>query len=664
MPSRLDHILATVPQEDSQSDVDLGDGVALAGAQAGDTVPLHQGDGRGSDPINSSGGGEGSAAGGGGAAGPPTRHASISILSGARRSVSRYSVIPGDEASQMYSARPGSSRMQSKHSIRDQVKSDFDTWRVHDYQLGAMSIAGFAASLLLATVVQVASGATVKSEGWFNGMHVVIGLLCMAVAHFGNVVTVCATRAYVASALLTDDDGISLSHVKEAVKGSVIAAMRVLIGDRLRLRREKNHQAIGRRANGLVCSAGIGAALAVCMPLLHVFVIIGTTFTRVGSQMSGFHCDMPDYSKTAKVNVSTWIRGFDFLVMEIPTTSFLTVLPGGEAIMAGCHGVQGHDELQSYKVYQTVPGLRFGLDCEDVVPIGNRTYNGGQPSPAGLTDFSIYFKSTPCDGDFCIINVNMLTWGTNASSVDCILSTRSVTISGYATFLRFDDGGRSCVDYNAEPATITDGDNHYQKVWAASVSSLTQANGRWPRSAWAGGLAFELPMLPPFVGAITKSQVELIMTRAIGGFHKLISGSYDSPETTPCEGHGDVGAGTIDIPSISSAVATAFAALAATVAIYMITSERDLQLMLGQRNYRRAISALEDPLRFAALMDRTEASQNFVNLRDKTPEALGKEVARYLVLIGGDADVSGPVGRSVISTVETVDPFADTRSYR
>ncbi|KAJ3021105.1 hypothetical protein HKX48_009200 [Thoreauomyces humboldtii] len=560
-----------------------------------------------------------------------------------------------------HDARSTGSRMQSKHTIRDNPPSDFDKWHRHEYRLVSAAASGILGGVALAIVSHLASGATVASQGWFNAMHIVIGLLCMALGHFGTLVTIFATRAYVASSLL-GDDGISLSHVALAVTGSSWSALECLINDRFRLRKDKDHAAVGRRPNGLLFSAIIRAGLAVGTPLLHVLLILGTNFTSTFSPVAQFQCDVPDYSHVLPINVSTWSRGFDYLTAEKPTSSLATVT-GTEIYLAGCHDVDGHDELEIFEVYETVQALRLQIECGAPISAGNLTYSGAFPVPAGQTDIEIILESFTCQSDFCILNTQLNTFGTNASTTNCVASTQGVKMSGIANFLR-KGFSRVCQNFAAETNTVAASDPSYMALFAASLQSVMTVTARWPRDAWMGGLAFELSMDPPFVGIVTAAESEHIVTRFVGGFHRMIAGTYNSPTQIACPGSGDLGAGVISIPLISRALGIAFGAMSVAIAVYMITSERDIQLIVSARNYRRAISALCDPLRFATMLDRTDATRNFSEMCDTTPETLAVAGSTFLVAMGGDCEVVGSTGHACITTVESIDSFSATKTYK
>ncbi|KAJ3144977.1 hypothetical protein HDU86_001317 [Geranomyces michiganensis] len=162
------------------------------------------------------------------------------------------------------------SRMFSKHSIRDAITSHFDSWRGHDIQLLLITLFGCVGGAGLATVTHVASGIVVPSEGWFNALNIAIGLLCMAVEQYCAMAVIAAAKSYTAS-------------------------------------QGRAHAVIGRGVNGLLCTAAIGAVIGVCMPVLHVLVILGTKFDAELSEIHGLHCDIPDYSGAAPINVTNWV---------------------------------------------------------------------------------------------------------------------------------------------------------------------------------------------------------------------------------------------------------------------------------------------------------------------------------------------------------------------
>ncbi|KAJ3153443.1 hypothetical protein HDU89_000468 [Geranomyces variabilis] len=383
------------------------------------------------------------------------------------------------------------------------------------------------------------------------------------------------------------------------------------------------------------------------MPLLHVFVILGTRFESSLSTVDAFHCDVPDFSNTPLANVTTFARGLDYFLADTPTLSLAT--PSGlESLLAGCHDVDGHDELDSYIVKETVQGLRFQVDCQPSVSLGRLTYNGAYPAPAGTTDLSIRVLSTMCDGDFCMTRASLDTFGADASTSKCVLSTQGISVTGMATFKRVGKGARTCSVFVADPESISDADPNYTRVWTESLATLKEATGRWPSSSWMGGLAYELAMDPPFNGSITTVDAEHVAKRLIAGLHRLVGSTYTAGVQSDCTGAGILGAGIIIIPGLSRTVAIAFSVLAITIALHTVTSSRDIQLTVGIRNYRRAISALSDPLRFAILLDRTDAAASFA----------GQNVA-----IGGDCDVPGLTGHACISTIDRIDPFNQAKNY-
>ncbi|KAJ3155228.1 hypothetical protein HDU89_007419 [Geranomyces variabilis] len=570
---------------------------------------------------------------------------------------------PLEGAKTMEAGRP--SRLFSKHSIREAMTSTYDSWRKHDISLALLMLLGAAGGIALATLTHVSSGAIVPSEGWFNGLHIAIGLIAGILGHWGERVAVSAARTYFASALL-GDDGVALKHVVEAVKGSTIPALKGLFGDRARLRREKDHAVMGRRPNSLQFTASIGTVIGVLMPVIHVVLILGSEFSATTSDVTGFKCDVPVYGLSKNTDFSSqWITGADYYLAEMTTDSMASDI-GTENFLAACHDVDGHPELPTFQTHEIVQALRFKVECENEPTfVGPAAYTGANAVMIGRTDFSLHMLTSTCTSAFCQINTVMYGYGTNGTMQKCVVSTQAVTTTGYANFERVGLAGRICYNFDADPnVQVMLPDADYTTLWRESVKTLNETTGRWPRGSWMGGLAFELPMDPPFDGYLPADYAEHIHTRLFGGMHRLLSANYDYSTQTECDGKGDTGAGQISVPSYAHAIGIAFGVVAIVLAVYTFSTERDIQLMVGVRNFRRAISALETPLRFAALLDRTQATGALVDMCDDTPEMIEAAALKLLVAMGGDVDVNGPTGHACISTIENVDVFSPVRMYK
>ncbi|KAJ3180901.1 hypothetical protein HDU87_001547 [Geranomyces variabilis] len=551
---------------------------------------------------------------------------------------------------------------QSKHSLRDSTSSAFDSYRLHDIHVAIVAVAGILGGLALAIVTHVASGVTVASEGWFNALHIVIGLICMTIERWAIAVVEFATRGYVGAALL-GEDGIALNHVVNAVAGTATSALKSLYGDRVRLRKTGDYAAIGRRPNGLMCTAVLGAALAACMPIVHVLLILFTAFNPTVSKVAKFRCDITDYSQMTPSNFSMWPQTLDYFLADVPTAALGSHV-GTDVYLAACHDVDGHDELEAFQVEETVQGVRYESHCESTTSLGSMTYQGTAPLVIGTTDFLVKTVSASCDDIFCALRMRLYTYGVNATVTECVVSSQTVSLSGKASFTRIGEHARSCEDFEVDVSTLDQADPFYAALWAESIVTFTEAVGRWPYAAWMGGLAFELSMDPTFNGTVTNEDAEHIILRLMGGLHRLLVTMYDSSATTTCDGSGSLGAGTIAMPDFAHYSGIVFGVLAAVLAIYMFSSERDIQLIVGLRNYRRAISALTDPMRFAAMVDRTDLTGRFQDMCDETPQTLAATGSDMLVSMGGDNQVMGPLGHACISTVEAIDEFSPLRNYK
>ncbi|KAJ3159718.1 hypothetical protein HDU86_001368 [Geranomyces michiganensis] len=556
------------------------------------------------------------------------------------------------------------SRLFSKHSIRDSVTSTFDSWWKHDMWLGLLLLLGFACGVALATLTHLSSGAFVPSEGWFNGLHIAIGLIAGMMGHWGERVAVSAARTYFASALL-GDDGVSLKHVVNTVNGGALSALLGLYGDRQRLRKAKDHASMGRRPMSLQYTASVGAVIGVMMPLIHVILILGSEFHPTSSEVAGFNCDVPDYalSKTTDFGQQAWITGADYFLNEVATDG-MSSTAGSETFIAACHDVDGHPELDSFQAAEIVQALRFEVECEEAHLVGAATYTGDNPALVGSTDLLLQVLETTCTAAFCQMHTRLYGYGVNATTRDCVVSTQTGTTTGYAEFKRVGLAGRVCYNFATDAKSMAPPDPNYAALWRQSVQTLNETTARWPKGSWLGGLAFELPMDPPFIGDMPAEYARHIHKRMIGAMHRLLSGNYDYSTQVMCDGKGDVGAGVIRVPGYAHGTGIAFGVVAIFLAIYTFSSERDIQLMVGIRNFRRAISALETPLRFAALLDRTEAMEAFGDMCDVTPEMLEAAAVKLVVAMGGDMDVGGSTGHACISTIENVDVFSPVRMYK
>ncbi|KAJ3174064.1 hypothetical protein HDU88_000031 [Geranomyces variabilis] len=570
---------------------------------------------------------------------------------------------PLEGAKTMEAGRP--SRLFSKNSFKETITSTYDSWRKHDISLALLMSLGAVGGTALATLTHVSSGAIVPSEGWFNGLHIAIGLIAGILGHWGERVAVAAARTYFASALL-GDDGVALKHVVEVVNGGTISALKGLFGDRARLRREKDHAVMGRRPSSLQFTASIATVIGMLMPIIHVVLILGSEFSSTISDVKGFKCDVPDYglSKNTDFSTSQWITGADYYLAEMTTDSMASDI-GTENFLAACHDVDGHPELPDFKAHEIVQALRFKVECEEPIFVGPAAYTGANAVMIGRTDFSLKMLTSTCTSAFCQLHTVIYGYGTNGTMQKCVVSTQAVTTTGYANFERVGLEGRICYNFDADPdvqAMLPDAE--YTSLWRESVQTLIEATGRWPRGSWMGGLAFELPMDPPFDGYLPADYAEHIHTRLFGGMHRLLSANYDSSTQVECDGKGKTGAGQISVPSYAHAIGIAFGVVAIVLAVYTFSTERDIQLMVGVRNFRRAISALETPLRFAALLDRTQATGALGEMCDDTPEMIEAAALKLLVAMGGDVDVNGPTGHACISTIENVDVFSPVRMYK
>ncbi|KAJ3181756.1 hypothetical protein HDU87_000774 [Geranomyces variabilis] len=577
------------------------------------------------------------------------------------------SFIAGDgqqleTAKTMEAGRP--SRLFSKSSMKDAITSAYDSWRKHDIWLALLMLLGAVGGVALATLTHLSSGAIVPSEDWFNGLHIAVGLIAGVLGHWGERVAVSAARTYFASALL-GDDGVALKHVVEVVNGSTISALKGLFGDRSRLKQERDHATMGRRPNSLKFTATTGAVIGLMMPILHVVLILGSKFTPTTSDVTGFQCDVPDYRLSRNANFSTqWITGADLYLTEVRTDSFASQI-GTESYLAACHDVDGHLELQEFRTHEIVQALHFKVECEDTVLLGSATYTGENTQMIGRTDFSMEMLGATCTLAFCQLNTIMYGYGENATMHKCVVSTQAVTTTGYADFIRVGLAGLVCSNFDVDPeGDVMAPDLNFAALWSASVVTLNETTGRWPRGSWMGGLAFELPMDPPFDGYMPPDYAEHIITRLFGGMHQLLSANYDHATQIECDGQGDIGAGQISVPEYAHAIGITFGVVAILLAVYTFSSARDIQLMVGVRNFRRAISALETPLRFAALLDRTQAMGALVDMCDETPETIEAAALKLVVAMGGDLDVSGMTGHACISTIENVDVFSPMKMYK
>ncbi|KAJ3144976.1 hypothetical protein HDU86_001316 [Geranomyces michiganensis] len=171
-------------------------------------------------------------------------------------------------------------------------------------------------------------------------------------------------------------------------------------------------------------------------------------------------------------------------------------------------------------------------------------------------------------------------------------------------------------------------------------------------------------MDPSFEGSITSADASHIHTRLMGGLHRLLSGSYTTASQKLCSGKAFIGAGRITMVGRGHVLGIGFGTVSVLLAIFMFLTQRDIQLMVGARNFGRAISALSSPLRFAALLDRTKASGAFAGMCDDTPDALAAVGSSLLVSLGGDIYVGGRIGHACISTIENVDVFSTVRTYK
>ncbi|KAJ3139832.1 hypothetical protein HDU90_008724 [Geranomyces variabilis] len=551
---------------------------------------------------------------------------------------------------------------QSKHSLRDSTTSPFDSYRIHDVHVAIVGVAGILGGLALAIVTHIASGVTVASEGWFNALHIVIGLICMTIERWAIAIVVFATRGYVVAALL-GEDGIALNHVVNTVAGTATSALKSLYGDRVRLRKTGDYAVIGRRPNGLMCTAILGAALGACMPIIHVLLILFTGFNPALSKVANFRCDITDYSHEKPANFSMWPQALDYFLAEVPTTA-LGSYAGTDVYLAACHDVDGHDELDAFQVEETVQGVCYKSHCQQTSSLGSTTYQGTSALNVGATDFSVETVTAACDDIFCSLRMRIYTYGVNATMTECVVSSQTVSISGTASFTRIGEHARSCRNFEVDTSTLGQADPYYAKIWAESIVTFTNAVGRWPHAAWMGGLAFELSMDPPFDGWATNEDADHIILRLMGGIHRLLVTTYDSSASVTCDGSGSLGAGMIVMPDFAHFSGIAFGVIAAVLAVYMFSSDRDIQLIVGLRNYRRAISVLTDPMRFAAMVDRTDLTGRFEDMCDETPQTLAATGSDVLVSMGGDNQVTGPIGHACISTVEAIDGFSPLRHYK
>ncbi|KAJ3161580.1 hypothetical protein HDU88_007313 [Geranomyces variabilis] len=552
-----------------------------------------------------------------------------------------------------------SSAKASKYSVKDTISSHFDSWRAHDIKVRVISLSGIICGVALAVLSHMGSSATVPSVGWYNALHIAVGLVCLAVERCCALAAVCSAQTYTAAALL-GEDGLSLHHVAQCF-GGLFSAMRCLFGDRQRLRKAKDHATIGRRANGLIMTATAGFIIAAATPILHVLLVLGTDFESTMSPITGFSCDIPSYATVQPVNFTSWVRGADYYLAGITTASMVANIGAESFVVAGIDA-DGHEELTRYQVEQHVQALRVQVACDEPVMVGAAKYDGIRPVAAGITDFAILNPTAECQDSFCLIKFHLWGYGADGSKTDCVASTQSVSVTGLSTIIRV-AASRSFSDFTINSEVVGPADPNYASLWHRGAEHLDEVVGRWPRDGWAGGLAFELDGDPPFNGTILPEYANHIVYRFIGGLHRLTSGSYLHGGSVPCDGYAPLGAGTIQMPAYAHVLGLIFGGGAAALSLYTFISERDIQLMVGLRNYRRAVSAVESPLRFATLLDGSEAAHEFGKMCDHTPQALQRVGASTLVCMGGSIDVSGPVGHACISKVGAVDPFSATRSY-
>ncbi|KAJ3153678.1 hypothetical protein HDU86_005177 [Geranomyces michiganensis] len=564
--------------------------------------------------------------------------------------------VPGAGKSLSYSR---SSARASKHSVKDAITSHFDTWRYHDIKIRIICVCGIVSGIALVLLTHVGSQATVPDVAWFNALHVAVGLVCLAVERCCALAAMCCAQTYTAAALL-GEEGVSLHHVAQCF-GGVFSAMRCLFGDRQRLRKAQDHATLGRRPNGLVFTATLAFLVASTTPILHVLLVLGTHFEAHLSPLTGFRCDVPDYSTVQPVNFTNFVRGADYYLSGITTASMVANIGSESFVVAGIDA-DGHSELTTYVVEEKVQALRVQVSCDDPVSTGPSVYPGSRPVAAGITDYAIMSPTSECQDSFCLIRLVIVGFGSNGTKTDCVASTQTVSVRGLSTMLRV-KGARSFLEFTINSDIVEAGDPDYARLWRRGSEQLDEVVGRWPRDGWMGGLAFELAGDPPFNGNIDPDKATHIVYRFIGGLHRLTSGSYKQNGSMPCNGYAPLGGGKIGLPTYGHALGIAFGAGAAFLSLYTFTSERDIQLMVGARNYRRAVSALESPLRFAALLDGSEAAHAFSKMCDETPRALERVGAEMLVSMGGSMDVGGPVGHACISTVETIDSFSPTRAY-
>ncbi|KAJ3002910.1 hypothetical protein HKX48_002042, partial [Thoreauomyces humboldtii] len=566
---------------------------------------------------------------------------------------SKVSVAGHPEQDRRGSMAQMSQSHRSKNSVRESITSPFDTWRAHQFRLTCCMAVGSFFGIVLAVLCYAAGNLTVPNESWFNGLHIVVAVICTVIGHWADLVVVFASRAYVAFALL-GEDGISLQNVEQAVSGGAFTSLRCLIGDRLRLSRLGDHAAVGRRASGLLPAASIGILIAICMPLLHIAIVLASTFDAKASQFGGFECDIADFSNSSAIQLSTLVRTVDMYLGETPTEAIVT-FDADEYYIGACYDVEGHGELTAFSVSEIVESLRLNIVCDDAVPVGISHYMGATPVPAGKTNFMVQRTSGTCDDGFCIMSVQVHGYGTNGTTTNCTISSQNIAIAGLATFSRA-GLAKACQVFEADPDSATAPDPYYQAMWEASLATFTQVLGRWPTGSWMGGLAYELEA-GDFEGFMTPSQAEHIVLRLMGSFHRMLSSTYVPTNVRACTGTGNVGSGTIIMPVASQVLGIFFGVASLLLAGFTWSSERSIQLMVGSRNYRRSVSALDSPLRFAALLDRSKAMQTFSGMCDETPEVIAKTAGDALVLLGGDADVSGNVGHACISSVDEVDLF-------
>ncbi|KAJ3008025.1 hypothetical protein HKX48_008814 [Thoreauomyces humboldtii] len=548
----------------------------------------------------------------------------------------------------------------SKNSVREAITSPFDVWRTHQTRLTVCMAAGSVLGIALTIITYMAADLTVPNDAWFNGLHVLIGLLCTAIAHYADLVVVFASRAYAGFSLL-GEDGISLRNVEQAVSGGAISSLKCLIGDRVRLIRLGEHATIGRRPSGLLPAAVTAILIAICMPVLHVIIVLGSKFEREDSAIGGFLCDNADYAVALPVHFDQLIRGTDYFLADTPTASLST--PDNDiAYVAACYNVQGHPDISEFSVKQTVQSLRVNVNCQDAVPNGSVYYRGTTPAVAGSTDFLITRTSGSCSMGFCILTATLLGYGPNSTVTNCTIETQNVAIEGEATFSRV-GVANYCDRFIANPDSVTAPDPFYTNMWASSINSFSQAVGRWPTGMWAGGIAYELPR-SNFTGYVDPEQSIHMLHRLMGGLHHLLAGTYAPTTFRECDGMGDTGAGTILMPKVAQVLGTMFGVASLLLAGFTWSAERSIQLMVGRRNHGRAVSALDSPLRFAALLDRSKAMDALSGMCDDTPERVAKAAEDVMVLLGGDADVSGTTGHACLSTVDQVDSFSAVRTYR